>query len=88
MIDGIKNNKTSHTTLINNKKVILDTESGKYYLLNEIGTIVWDFIQKDQNLSIDEVCTELSQNFDEQKEVIRKEIETFIEEINKFGLIS
>ena len=88
MIDGLKNSKNSHITKINDKKVILDIDSGKYYLLNNIGTLVWDFIQSDTNLSLEEVSDQLAKNFDQKKEVISKEIQDFIESISKFGLIS
>lgn len=88
MIDGIKNIKNSHTILINNKKVILDTESGKYYLLNEIGTIIWDFIQQDQNFTHDEIYAYLSCRFDEQKEIIIREVNEFLQEIKKRKLIA
>ena len=88
MIDGLKNSKNSHITKINDKKVILDIDSGKYYLLNNIGALVWDFIQSDTNLSLEEVSDQLAKNFDQKKEVISKEIQDFIESISKFGLIS
>jgi hypothetical protein len=88
MIDGLKNSKNSHITQINDKKVILDIDSGKYYLLNNIGALVWDFIQSDTNLSLEEVSDQLAKNFDQKKEVISKEIQDFIESISKFGLIS
>ena len=88
MIDGLKNSKNSHITQINDKKVILDIDSGKYYLLNNIGTLVWDFIQSEKNLSLEEVSDQLAKNFDQKKEVISKEIQDFIESISKFGLIS
>jgi hypothetical protein len=88
MIDGLKNSKNSHFTQINDKKVILDIDSGKYYLLNNIGALVWDFIQSDTNLSLEEVSDQLAKNFDQKKEVITKEIQDFIESISKFGLIS
>ena len=88
MIDGLKNSKNSYITQINDKKVILDIDSGKYYLLNNIGTLVWDFIQSEKNLSLEEVSDQIAKNYDQKKEVISKEIQDFIESVSKFGLIS
>ena len=88
MIDGIKNSQNTHTTQINNKKVILDTQSGKYFLLNNIAALVWDFIQSDQNQSIQEVAHLLAKKFDQKEEIINKEIKSFIESVSKFGLIT
>lgn len=88
MIDGLKNSKNSHITQINEKKVILDINSGKYYLLNNIGTIIWNFIQSDQNISLEEVSRQLARNYDQREEIIAKEIEHFIKNVSKFGLIS
>ena len=88
MIAGLKNSENSHVTQINNKKVILDIDTGKYYLLNNVGTLIWNFIQSDKDLTVEEVSRILAEKFDQNEEAISKEVKYFIENISKFGLIS
>lgn len=88
MIDNLKNSRNSHITQINSKKVILNVDSGKYYLLNNIGALIWDFIESDENLSTEEVAHQLAKNFDQKEEIIAIEIKHFIDTVSKFDLIS
>lgn len=88
MINGHKDSKNSHITQINDKKVILDTDSGKYFMLNQIGALIWDFIQSDKDLSLDEVSHQLAKEYDQTEEVISLEIKCFIENLSELGIIS
>lgn len=88
MIEGFKKSTHSHTTQINNKRVILDTRSGKYFLLNKVASKVWDLIQSDQNNTIEEAVTYLADIYDETEVVINKEMKLFIKSVFESGLIS
>ena len=88
MINGLKNSKKSHITQINDKKVILDTDSGKYFMLNHIGALIWDFIQSDKDFSLDEVSHQLAKDYDQKEDIISLEIRCFIENLSELGIIS
>ncbi|NCJ08145.1 PqqD family peptide modification chaperone [Synechococcales cyanobacterium C] len=45
-----------------NESVILDLKSGMYYGLNEVGSIIWKFIQSPQ--SVNSVVNEVINNYD------------------------
>lgn len=88
MIDDFKSSKNSHITQINDKKVILNTQSGKYFMLNNIGTQIWGYVESNDNMSIERLSHQLAKNYNEREDIIFKEIKNFIETASNFGLLS
>lgn len=73
------------STTLNNEEVILHTESEKYFGLNELGTQLWRSLEEPR--TVDELLTTVHEEFDISEEQSRKDVETFIEELESAGLI-
>ena len=80
----IRNNETISGRL-HDELVMMDIEKGKYFSLNQVATTIWDMLE--QPLSLEEVCNRLTGEFDIDPEQCRKEVESYLEEMQKLGLV-
>ena len=63
--------------------VMMSVQKGRYLGLNEMGARIWALI--DAPCSVDEVCTQLMQEFEVGPEVCRREIDAFVSDLVKHG---
>ena len=71
----------------NNELVILNMDNGKYYGLQDTSLEIWDLMErgyKDEN----ELLYEVLNIYNEDKEIITKEVKEFISNLTKEGLIA
>ena len=66
--------------------VMMSAEKGNYIGLSEVGTRVWGLI--DTARTVEDVCTQLTAQFDVSPEVCRADVEEFLKELAKHGAIS
>mgnify|MGYP001041033907 CR=1 FL=1 len=67
------------------EKVMLSIESGNYYNLGEIGGQIWDLMRTP--LEINEVVANLLITYQVEKEECEQHVLSYIEQLNKEGLI-
>jgi hypothetical protein len=65
--------------------VILDLKSGQYYSLNEVGTRVWNLIQKPR--TVQEIHQIILDEYDVESEQCSSDLFSMLEELNAIGLI-
>lgn len=85
----------SHTTIVRTNKalasgikdelVMFDVEAGQYYGLNNVATAVWNHLETEK--TVDELCEALTAEFDISLEECRKEMLSFLPELEEKGLI-
>lgn len=80
----IRNNETISGRL-HDELVMMDIEKGKYFSLNQVATTIWDMLE--QPLSLEEVCNKLTDEFDIDPVQCRKEVESYLDEMQKLGLV-
>lgn len=72
-------------TCKNEELVILNMDNGKYYGLQDTSLEIWKLLEKYKDE--DELLNEALNLYNEDKEIITKEVREFISNLNKEGLI-
>ena len=64
---------------------MFDAEAGKYYGLNEVATTIWNLLDKE--MSVDELCDRLTEEFDITLDECRTQILEFLPRLKEKKLI-
>lgn len=75
----------SVSTELDGEAVILDMEAGLYSGLNEVGTVLWNLLEKQVNFVT--MCDTVSSDFDVSFEECAEDIFTFLKVLHKNKLI-
>ncbi len=70
---------------LDGEAVLLATESGKYFGLNEVGTRMWSLLRLHGN--VEAVCDSLLAEYDVSEEHLREDIARFVDTLADRGLI-
>jgi len=65
--------------------VMMDIDKGKYFALNPVATRIWELLEKE--LSFDELCKLLLEEYEVEEEQCRREVEEYLEEMVKMKLL-
>ncbi len=79
-------NKNLNTADIDEEKVMMDINKGRYYGLNSVGTRIWELIENPK--SIDELVRNLLDEYEVEPEVCRDSVMTFINKLYEEDMIS
>ena len=66
--------------------VMMSAEMGNYLGLTAVGTRVWELVEVPQRL--DDICAQLESEFDVTPETCRTEVEAFVIELAKHGVVT
>lgn len=67
-------------------KVMIDFDSGKYYLLKGVGSDIWEMLT--ENISVNEIIGHLLSEYDVSLEECETSVITFLSDLEKNGIIS
>jgi hypothetical protein len=70
---------------LDGEAVLLATDSGKYFGLNEVGTRMWSLLRLEGN--IEAVCQSLLVEYDVPEERLREDVARFVGTLADRGLI-
>ena len=70
---------------IGRETAMLNIEKGQYLGLDEIGTCIWEILERPQ--SVEQVCSLLQERYDVNAETCRQHVITFIEELLEAGVV-
>lgn len=79
-------NKTCLTTKLEGRMIILDTETGVYFEINETGTIIWDLLSSSK--SREKIIEKIMMEFNAPENEIVRDVDDFLNMCIKKGLIS
>ena len=65
--------------------VIINLESGNYYSFEKLGAVIWELIEKGQSLS--NILSYIINNYSKNQGDVKNDIQKFIAELEKEGLI-
>jgi hypothetical protein len=71
---------------VGDELVMMSAEKGNYIGLSEVGARIWEIIETPQDF--DAVCVRLQNEYDVAPEACRAEVETFLNELVKHGVIA
>jgi len=74
------------TAKVGDELTMMSAENGHYIGLSEVGARIWELIETPQD--IDAVCAQLETEFEVVPEVCRAEVESFLNELVKYGAIA
>lgn len=67
------------------EKVMIDFESGKYFLVKGTGNDIWDMLQEE--ITPAQIIEKLLQEYDVSEEECEKSVMSFLEQMEKYGFI-
>ena len=70
---------------LDGEAVLLETGSGRYYGLNEVGTRMWSLIQSHEEIGA--VCRALLAEYDVPEDRLREDLGGFVETLAARGLL-
>ena len=70
---------------LDEKKVMLNIESGKYFGLDSVGSRIWDLIEKPH--TVHELVLKLQEEYDVEENTCRQDVLDFINKLHDQGLI-
>ena len=71
---------------IGGELVMMSAKKGNYIGLSEVGARIWELLETPQD--IDAVCAQLQKEYDVTPDVCRAEVDTFLNEMVKHGVIA
>lgn len=81
----IKLKKNMNVTDLSGEKVMIDFESGKYFMIKGSGNAIWDIIQAETTVS--EIIHQLLEEYDVSKEDCTTSVIDFLEQLRKLDII-
>ena len=81
----IRLKKTLNVTDLSGEKVMIDFDSGKYFMIKGSGNDIWDLIQED--ITIDEIIKKLLAEYDVSEEECTRSVEEFILKLKEYEFI-
>lgn len=73
------------TAMVGREVVMLAPNQGAYFGLNEVGTRVWELLERPR--SIDEVCSVLQDEFEVDAETCRREVLALLDQLREASLV-
>lgn len=80
----VDKNKVTYR-VIDGEAVMLNLDNGDYYSLNEVGTFVWEAINKKKNLG--EILSFLKEEYQLSKKQLKKDLLGLVKDLEKEELI-
>ena len=77
--------KKLNVTDLAGEKVMIDFESGKYFMIKGAGNDIWDMIQNE--ISIEEIIQNLLQIYDVSVEECEQSVFSFLDQMKKLNFI-
>lgn len=82
----VSKNKDAAFRIIDGVAVIVNPESGIMYLLNEMGTYIWQLL--DGTYTINDICNIVDENYEASKEQISADVHAFFSELTEKQLVT
>lgn len=81
----VKLAKEMDVTDLSGEKVMVDFESGRYFLIKGVGNYIWDLIQKE--ITVGEIVSKLLAEYEVGEEECKTSVIEFLQKLRKSGLI-
>ncbi len=70
---------------VDGEMVLLDMNSEKYFGLDDIGTAIWQAMEKSG--SLDEIFVSLQEQYEVEPEILKKDLLDFVEKLQEKGIV-
>lgn len=82
----IKMTKQLNVTDLAGEKVMVDFESGKYFLIKGVGNDIWDMIQEE--ITVGDIISKLLAEYDVSEEECEKSVMEFLGKLKEMDFIA
>jgi len=82
----IKMIKKLNVTEISGEKVMVDFETGKYFMIKGVGNEIWDMISSGEP-TVSEIMDRIQDEYEITPEVCEEEVLSFLQHLMKLGII-
>ncbi len=83
--DVIKLKKNLNVTDLSGEKVMIDFESGKYFMIKGAGNDIWDIIQEE--VTVDDIIKKLLSEYEVSEETCEKSVSEFLDKLKELDFI-
>ena len=77
--------KALSVTDLSGEKVMIDFDSGKYFMIKGVGNEIWDIIQDE--ITVGEIVDRLVSEYDISREKCEKSVNAFLEKLKDMNFI-
>ncbi len=77
--------KQIEVTDLAGEKVMIDFESGKYFLVKGVGNVIWDYLQTET--TAEEIISKLLDEYDVEPEVCEKQVLDFLNKMEEYHFV-
>ena len=81
----IKLKKNLNVTDLSGEKVMIDFESGKYFMIKGSGNDIWDLIQEE--ITVGDIIKKLLEEYDVSEEDCEKSVNEFLTKLKEYEFI-
>ena len=74
-----------NVTDLSGEKVMIDFESGKYFLIKGVGNVFWEMIQND--ITVSDIISKLLEEYDVSEEECESSVMDFLGKLSEFQII-
>ena len=82
----IKQTGDMDTSDIDGEKVMMDLDTGSYFMLNEVATHIWDLVETP--MKVEDVVTHLLSEYDIDEVTCKEQVVGFVDELYKRELVA
>jgi predicted Rdx family selenoprotein len=87
-MNSIKISRTPElvSTMMDDEMVLLNTDTGEYFVLNKVGALIWEQLESAAENS--QIINEITKRFEVTREQAEHDFKGFLNELEEKGLIS
>lgn len=85
MKDSVKLKKQLNVTDLSGEKVMIDFESGKYFMIKGAGNDIWDLIQEE--ITVEDIINKLLGEYDVSREECTESVQEFLGKLKELDFI-
>jgi hypothetical protein len=81
-----KMKKDITVTDLSGEKVMIDYDSGKYFMIRGAGNAIWDLLSQ-KELTMEELVDALTEMYDVSREECEASTDAFLQDLEKYGFV-
>ncbi len=85
MMEKVKLKKNLNVTDLSGEKVMIDFESGKYFMIKGSGNDIWDLIQDE--ITVEDIIEKLLAEYDVSREECEQSVQEFLGKLKELDFI-
>ncbi len=82
----LKIEKSLDVTELDGEKVMIDFDSGKYFMIKGAGNDIWDMMKDD--IQIDTIVDNLLSVYDVERQICQDSVVSFVKQMKDYGFVS